>query len=204
MNENINHGPGYGVNLDAPGVSTSGTPDPAWPRRPVCEAKCDRCKQPKATELVTHRQHRASMTRMPNLATSTSRGRQTVIVLLTVIAAILLGWALKMTYVVTMPLTLAFFVALVLRPLQRRLNTGLPRSLRWSSVVVCMTLFLAVLGGLLTSTWLSLRGCLQNYGTRHLGRRRCSECSRIRIYAALAALRQHPTCLRSLRFVDTL
>ncbi|MES1945155.1 permease [Salinisphaera sp. PC39] len=79
-----------------------------------------------------------------------------MIVLLAVITAILVGWALKVTYVVTMPLTLAFFVALVLRPLQRRLNIWLPRPLHWLSLVVCMAVFLAVLGTLVASLWLSL------------------------------------------------
>lgn len=84
------------------------------------------------------------------------RGRQTVIILLTLMAVILMGWALKATYVVTMPLTLAFFVTLVLRPLQSRLNAQLPRSLRWLSIVVCMSVFLAVLGVLVASVWFSL------------------------------------------------
>jgi AI-2 transport protein TqsA len=84
------------------------------------------------------------------------RGRQTIIVLLTLIAVILVGWALKATYVVTMPLTLACFVTLILRPLQSRLNARLPRPLRWLSVVVCMSVLLAVLGVLVASVWFSL------------------------------------------------
>jgi AI-2 transport protein TqsA len=79
-----------------------------------------------------------------------------MIILLAVITVILVGWALKMTYVVTMPLTLAFFVTLVLRPLQRRLNAWLPRPLHWVSIVVCMAIFLAILGALVASVWLSL------------------------------------------------
>lgn len=84
------------------------------------------------------------------------RGRRTIIVLLAVVAVILTGWALKMTYVVTMPLTLAFFITLILRPLQRRLNIWLPRRLHWLSIVVCMAVFLAVFAALVVSVWLSL------------------------------------------------
>lgn len=93
---------------------------------------------------------------MVNVASNTDRGRRTTTVLLAVIAIILVGMALKMTYVVTMPLTLAFFVTLVLRPLQRHLNAWLPRPLHWVSIVICMTTFLALLGVLVASVWLSL------------------------------------------------
>ena len=93
---------------------------------------------------------------MIDAASNANRGRQAIITLLTIITVILVGWTLKMTYVVTMPLTLAFFVALVLRPLQRRLNTWLPKPLHWLSIVVCMVSFLAILGVLVASVWLSL------------------------------------------------
>lgn len=93
---------------------------------------------------------------MDKAVAEADRGRRTIIALLTVVAVILTGWALKMTYVVTMPLTLAFFVTLILRPLQRRLNAWLPRPLHWLSIVVCMAVFLAVIAALLVSVWLSL------------------------------------------------
>ncbi|MES1945172.1 hypothetical protein PC39_13682 [Salinisphaera sp. PC39] len=85
-----------------------------------------------------------------------SHSRQTLVVLLSIITIILVGWALKATYVVTMPLTLAFFVTLVLRPLQRRLDGWLPARLRWLSVMACMSMFVAVLGLLGGTVWLSL------------------------------------------------
>jgi len=73
--------------------------------------------------------------------------------LLAVIMVILVGWALKATYLVTMPLALAFFVAIILRPLQIRLYRGLPRRLRFLSlgltvlVLVLVLLLLAALVG---------------------------------------------------------
>lgn len=93
---------------------------------------------------------------MPDAAANVDPGRQTIIILLTLITVILVGWALKATYVVTMPLTLAFFVTLILLPLQSRLNAWLPRPLRWLSIVVCMSVLLAVLGVLVASVWFSL------------------------------------------------
>ncbi|MES1951894.1 permease [Salinisphaera sp. S4-8] len=96
------------------------------------------------------------MTDMVDAASNVDRGRRAMLILLSVITVILVGWALKMTYVVTMPLTLAFFVTLVLRPLQRRLNSWLPRPLHWLSIVVCMATFLAILGVLVASVWLSV------------------------------------------------
>lgn len=93
---------------------------------------------------------------MPDAAANVDPGRQTIIILLTLITVILVGWALKATYVVTMPLTLAFFVTLILLPLQSRLNAWLPRPLRWLSIVVCMSVLLSVLGVLVASVWFSL------------------------------------------------
>jgi hypothetical protein len=52
------------------------------------------------------------------------RHRDTVVALLAIITLILSGWALKATYVVTMPLTVAFLVTLVLRPLLGVVSTA--------------------------------------------------------------------------------
>lgn len=95
----------------------------------------------------------------------TGRHRDTIVALLAIITLILSGWALKATYVVTMPLTVAFLVALVLRPLQRRLNTWLPASMRWLSLIVCVLAFVAVLGLLATTLWLSLGMLLEKAPT---------------------------------------
>ncbi len=109
---------------------------------------------------------------MHKAVSEADRGRRTIIVLLAVVAVILTGWALKMTYVVTMPLTLAFFFTLILRPLQRRLNIWLPRPLHWLSIVVCMAVFLAVFAALVVSVWLSLSMVLANEPPRVLRRAR--------------------------------
>lgn len=57
---------------------------------------------------------------MVEAAPNPVRGRRTAIVLLAVITVSLVVWALKMTYVVTMPLMLAFFVAFTASILRRR------------------------------------------------------------------------------------
>jgi AI-2 transport protein TqsA len=68
-----------------------------------------------------------------------------VVGLLSVIAVILTAWALKASAVVTMPLAFAFFVAILVHPIERTLAAHLPRRLEWLGVVCAM---LAVVGTL--------------------------------------------------------
>ena len=49
--------------------------------------------------------------------------------MLSVIAVILTAWALKVSAVVTMPLAFAFFVAILVHPIERTVSAGLPRRL---------------------------------------------------------------------------
>jgi AI-2 transport protein TqsA len=69
-----------------------------------------------------------------------------VVGLLSVIAVILSAWALKASAVVTMPLAFAFFVAILVHPIERTLAARLPRRLEWLGVMCAM---LAVVGTLL-------------------------------------------------------
>jgi AI-2E family transporter len=90
-------------------------------------------------------QHRldAEADRSAESARPTSR---VVVGLLSVIAVILTAWALKVSAVVTMPLAFAFFVAILVHPLERTLAARLPRRLEWLGVICAM---LAVVGTLL-------------------------------------------------------
>jgi predicted PurR-regulated permease PerM len=74
-----------------------------------------------------------------------SLARRTVVGLLAVIAVILTAWALKGSAVVTMPLAFAFFVAVLVHPIERSLAARLPRRLEWLGVIGAM---LAVVGTL--------------------------------------------------------
>lgn len=86
------------------------------------------------------------------LAPDTERGANSsrptpnvVVGLLSVIAVILSAWALKASAVVTMPLAFAFFVAILVHPIERALAIRLPRRLEWLGVTCAM---LAVVGTL--------------------------------------------------------
>ena len=79
-----------------------------------------------------------------------------VIIILLVIAVILVAVALKETYVVTMPLVYAFFLAMLVRPVQVKLNHVLPYRLRWLSLVVTMLLILSVLAVAIIMVWISI------------------------------------------------
>ena len=88
--------------------------------------------------------------------TSAEAYQRTRTVLLAVITAILSGWALKATYMVTMPLVLAFFAVIVLRPLQLWLIDRLPGTPRLLSLVLTMLLLVAVLLSFAYALWYSL------------------------------------------------
>ncbi|NEQ32747.1 MAG: AI-2E family transporter [Leptolyngbya sp. SIO4C5] len=68
---------------------------------------------------------------------------KTTQILLAVIATVLVVWALKATRPVTMPLAFAFFIAVLVHPLQRSLNRRLPR---WLTLIIILLLLAGVLG----------------------------------------------------------
>lgn len=78
-------------------------------------------------------------------AISPSGERRLIVVLLSIITIILVGWALRYTQLVTMPLIFAFFLAAVLRPVQTWLDDHLPERLCWMSLVLTLLLLLGVL-----------------------------------------------------------
>ena len=74
-----------------------------------------------------------------------STARRAIIGLLSVIAVIATAWALQWSAVVTMPLAFAFFVAVLVHPIERSLAAYLPGKLEWLGVICAM---LAVVGTL--------------------------------------------------------
>jgi AI-2 transport protein TqsA len=65
--------------------------------------------------------------------------------LLAVIAVIAIAWALQWSSVVTMPLAFAFFVAVLVHPIERSLAVRLPHRLQWLGVVCAMLAVVAAL-----------------------------------------------------------
>ncbi len=93
---------------------------------------------------------------MAELLTTSERNQKVRLILLAVITVILAGWALKATAMVTMPLALAFFVAVILQPLQEWFEERLPGRLRFLSLILTMLFLLAVLVALAFGVWSSL------------------------------------------------
>ncbi|MFW6061352.1 MAG: AI-2E family transporter [Planctomycetota bacterium] len=83
--------------------------------------------------------------------------RRMVVALLAVIVSVLVIWALKVTYLVTMPLVFSFFLAILVRPLQHWLNHRFPRWLHWLSLVLAMASIVAVVGAGFGLLWFSAR-----------------------------------------------
>lgn len=71
------------------------------------------------------------------------------VALLAVIAAVVVVWLLRSAFMIFMPLALALFVAVLLRPLQRWLADRLPGP-RWISVAIVMLLLLGLFAGIST------------------------------------------------------
>ncbi len=76
--------------------------------------------------------------------------------LLGVIAAVLVAWTLKATYLVTMPLAFSFFLSVLVYPVQHALRAQLPRPLRWLSVVVVVLVVLGVLAAGTGLVWIAI------------------------------------------------
>lgn len=74
-----------------------------------------------------------------------ARTQKLAVGLLVVITLILVGMALRATYIVTLPLVLAFFLALLVRPIQTAITRRVPRWLHWLGTAVAMLALFAVL-----------------------------------------------------------
>lgn len=74
-----------------------------------------------------------------------SRVRWAMLWLLAAIAVILLGWALRATASVCVPVVFAFFLALIVYPLDRIAAERLPRGLRWLGHVLAISVVVLAL-----------------------------------------------------------
>lgn len=80
---------------------------------------------------------------------------KTVAVLIAIIALMIVGWALRATSVVAMPLAVAAFIAVLLRPVDVAVRRRVPGRLRWLGVLAAMLAFVAVLGLVFLAVFLS-------------------------------------------------
>jgi AI-2 transport protein TqsA len=81
---------------------------------------------------------------------------KTITALLVVVTLILTGAALRATAVVTLPLVIAVFLAILVQPIQRSIAGLLPDRLRWLGVLGAMLAILAVFTGIAGALWLSV------------------------------------------------
>ncbi len=78
--------------------------------------------------------------------------QKTIVILLAVLVVFMLGWALKITKVVTMPLVFSFFIATLVYPIKQTLENRLPARMRWlglTTTILVLLLIFALFGGLL-------------------------------------------------------
>ncbi len=75
--------------------------------------------------------------------------------LLTVIVVILSGWALRATATVMVPIILAFFLTLIVRPLDRMTAARLPSKISWLGHVVALLAVLLGLGIFISCLWIA-------------------------------------------------
>jgi AI-2 transport protein TqsA len=83
-----------------------------------------------------------------------------IVGLLAVIAVILGAAALKASAVVTMPLAFAFFLAILVHPIERSLDERLPNGLRWLGLIAAMLTVVGALAFALGLIWISLQPVL--------------------------------------------
>lgn len=88
--------------------------------------------------------------------THTSFRYRAATLLLTVLAMVALVWFLKSAYVVTMPLVFAFFLAVLVEPVQRRVNRRLPRWLHWVGLLAAVLTVLAIVTAAVGLVWLAM------------------------------------------------
>lgn len=93
---------------------------------------------------------------------TSSRHGNVQTLLLAALAVIALGAALKTLYFVLMPLAFAFYLAVLVYPIQRRMTIFFPPSLAWMGTVSAMGLILAVLAAGVGAAWLCAKQLLVN------------------------------------------
>ena len=102
--------------------------------------------------MATFRDQRAG----EDSAVGNVAARQVAVGLLAVIAVILCAAALRASAVVTMPLAFAFFVAVLVHPIESALDERLPRGFRWLGLLAAMLTVVGTLALALGLIWISL------------------------------------------------
>lgn len=87
---------------------------------------------------------------------SPAPGSRAAVGLLAVIAVVLIAAALRASAVVAMPLAFAFFVVVLVHPVEEFLAARLPRGLQWLSLLASMLLVVSVLALAVALVWLTL------------------------------------------------
>lgn len=82
--------------------------------------------------------------------------RQVTVGLVAVIAVILSAAALRASAVVTLPLAFAFFVAVLVHPIESALDERLPRALRWLGLIAAMLTVVGTVALAFGLVWISL------------------------------------------------
>lgn len=76
---------------------------------------------------------------------------------ISIIAFVAAVWFIKTAFVVTVPIAASFFLAVLLRPVHRWLQTRLHRRLRWMSLPVTILLLAGIAGAIAVALWMSVR-----------------------------------------------
>jgi predicted PurR-regulated permease PerM len=105
--------------------------------------------------MVLPARHTAEVGTAPTQRRSHDPSRQVVVGLLAVIAVILIAAALQAAAVVMMPLAFAFFVVVLVHPVEEFLAARLPARLQWLSLVLSMLLVVSALALAVALIWLT-------------------------------------------------
>src|SRR5690606_2877442 len=96
---------------------------------------------------------KGSVQRMDVSAVITERTKKVVVTLLAIITALMVGQALKMTMVATMPFVCAIYISLLLYPVKHHLDQRLPC---WLSLTFTMLIFIVVIALFAGAIWISI------------------------------------------------
>jgi AI-2 transport protein TqsA len=84
------------------------------------------------------------------------RARSTSVVAVWLIAVILAAAALRASMLVTMPLAFAFFLAVVMHPVEQAVAARLPTKLQWLAVLLAMLVIVSAVAAAVAAVWLAL------------------------------------------------
>lgn len=84
-------------------------------------------------------------------------------VLLALIAVVVVGWGLRATSAVLVPLVASILIALAVMPVRDRVRDRMPRRLKWLGVASAMTLILMVIGLFFGAMWLAAQQVIAEF-----------------------------------------